>query len=546
MDEYVSKADLNMKEKTKILILLATGGIISGLSVAFSKYVGFLIWISLIPLFFALRILGDRENLKMKHAYLYGLFYFECFYAVCFHFFFSMYPLDFTGLNEFYSMLVVVIACFGLSFLQALFGGLVFVVYSLIRQRSLVKNSPIVSILSFTAIYTFYEFTQTLGWWGVPWGRLSLALTDMIIPIQAASLFGSYFITAIIVTVNSLLALSLIKFKSVGIEKKYALAALCVFLSNIALGAILFGAHKATQKNGDTVKVGIIQGNYDSTDKWFEPNPNVIVSDHLNLTEKAAADGAEIVLWAETSIPFVLYDDDIHSMRISNMADELDITILVGAIREDEEFIYNALVCFTPDGKISKTEYHKRHLVPFGEYVPMRRLIELALPFMAEISTLSDDMTPGTDSAILNLEKTNAGSLICFDSIYENLTRDTVKAGAETIMLSTNDSWFSDSAAAYMHNNQARFRAVEFGRYIARSANTGLSTFISNTGEVIDEIPPLTEDHLCQDLVNLNTRTLYSRIGNVFVYLCGVSILVPFAYDLIMKLKANKTLQNGD
>ena len=89
---------------------------------------------------------------------------------------------------------------------------------------------------------------------------------------------------------------------------------------------------------------------------------------------------------------------------------------------------------------------------------------------------------------------------------------DTVKEGAELILLSTNDSWFSDSSAAYMHNNQARFRAVEFSRYIARSANTGLSSFISNTGEVIDELPPLTEDYLCADLINLNSRTLYSRI----------------------------------
>ena len=204
LDEYVLKADKSMNERAKIFISLAISGITSGLAVAFSKYLGFIICVSLIPLLFALKLLTDRENLKLKHAYFYGLFYFECFYAVCFHFFFYMYPLDFTGLSEFYSMLVVIIACFGLSLLQALFGGFVFVVFALIKRRSLVKNSPLLEALFFTAIYTFYEFTQTLGWWGVPWGRISLALTDMIIPIQSASLFGSYFITAIIVVINAI------------------------------------------------------------------------------------------------------------------------------------------------------------------------------------------------------------------------------------------------------------------------------------------------------------------------------------------------------
>ena len=89
-------------------------------------------------------------------------------------------------------------------------------------------------------------------------------------------------------------------------------------------------------------------------------------------------------------------------------------------------------------------------------------------------------------------------------------------------------------------------RAVEFGRYVARSANTGLSSFISNTGEVISVLEPLTEDYLCMEVTNSSHRTLYSIIGNVFVYLCGASALILFAYELIIKLKANKSLQNGD
>ena len=368
----------------------------------------------------------------------------------------------------------------------------------------------------------------------------------MLIPIQAASLFGSYFITAIIVGINTLLAFALMKSTKADKCRKYALAALIVFTSNMALGGILYASHKSQAKGGDTVRVGVIQGNYDSTDKWFEPNDYVIVSDHLKLTEAAAKDGAEIVLWAETALPFTLYDDDPDSEMIAQTAAELNVTIIVGAIREDDGNIYNTLFCFTPNGKVSETKYYKRRLVPFGEYVPMRDFMENTLPFMAEIAVLTEDMTPGDDGTVFNLENANAGSLICFDSIYENLTRDTVKNGADLILLSTNDSWFSNSSAIYMHNNQARFRAVECGRYIARSANTGLSSFISNTGEVIDNIEPFAKESLCADLTTLNTRTLYSRIGNIFVYMCGISILVPFVYDLINRLKSKQKFAKGD
>ena len=384
-----------------------------------------------------------------------------------------------------------------------------------------------------------------LGWWGVPWGRISLAVTDMVIPIQAASLLGSYFITAIIVITNAFLAFALMGDDNKSRNKKYAVAALSVFVSNIVLGAVLYCSHKSQIKDSETVRIGVIQGNYDSTDKWFEP-AEMIVEKHIALTKKASDEGAEIVLWAETALPFTLYEDDYFCYEISFAADELDTTIIVGAMSDIDGGSYNTLFCFTPDGEISETKYYKRHLVPFGEYVPLRNFMENTLPFLAEISMLTDDMVPGKDASLFDMGDFKAGSLICFDSIYENLTRDTVNSGANLILLSTNDSWFSNSAAIYMHNNQARFRAVESGRYIARSANTGLSSFISNTGEVISVLPPLTEDYLCADTVILRYDTLYSKIGNVFVYLCGIFSLVPLAYDVFYRIKAKKRLQNGE
>ena len=114
--------------KRKILICLASSALLTGASVTFFEYFGFAVWLGLVPLFFALKGICKSTERKYRHAYAYGLFYFECFYSVCFHWFIDLYPLDFTGLDNFSSVLVIISAWFGLSLLQALFGALTFVI----------------------------------------------------------------------------------------------------------------------------------------------------------------------------------------------------------------------------------------------------------------------------------------------------------------------------------------------------------------------------------------------------------------------------------
>ena len=125
----------------------------------------------------------------------------------------------------------------------------------------------------------------------------------------------------------------------------------------------------------------------------------------------------------------------------------------------------------------------------------------------------------GEGANVFALEKGNVGSLVCFDSIYEDLTRESVLGGAEMLALSTNDSWFTDSAALSMHNAQAQLRAIESGRYLARSANTGISTVISDRGEVLCSLDPLVDGMLVEEIAVKKNITLYTRIGNAFVYL---------------------------
>ena len=518
---------------------------LTGLSVAFSKYIGFLEWFSMVPFVLAMLLISKDRKRKLRHAYLYGLFYFECFYSVCFHWFIYLYPLDFTGLDSFGSIMVIIVACFGLSFLQALFGGFAFVLFTLVSRLPVMEKLGGANLFLLPAVYSFYEYTQTLGWWGVPWGRLPLGQVDYLIPVQISSLFGSYAVTFILVFVNTALAYAFLSRKKLAAVRGYAILALSVFLFNILTGTLIFFSSRSSAAKADTITVGVVQGNYDSKSKWSESISDML-NKHLELTEKCVEQGAELVIWAETALPCSISEDGARAEKIKNFAKENEITILVGAIEYSEEDTYNAIFCFNPDGTVSQNVYHKRRLVPFGEYVPMRELVEVVLPFLSDLSMLSDDMTPGEDANVFITDDGYCvGSLICFDSIYEDLVLDSTRDGANLIALSTNDSWFSDSAGIYMHNNQARLRSIENGRFTARSANTGVSTVISSTGEELCEIPPLVEGAISHEVSLLSGRTLYSYIGNLFVYLCLLAAISPLAYEIFVRIRKKFSKSEG-
>ena len=247
------------------------------------------------------------------------------------------------------------------------------------------------------------------------------------------------------------------------------------------------------------------------------------------LTAEAAANGASLVVWPETALPYTLYEDGMRWHWVSSLARKHDVTILVGAFYDDEDaseaLEYNALFCFLPDGSVCETVYAKRHLVPFGEYVPLRPLIETVTPALAELVLSADDIAAGQGAAIMESPGGKLGGLICFDSIYEVLSRESVLAGAEILCLATNDSWFTDSVALDMHNAQAQLRAIETGRYVVRAANTGISSVISPRGAVLDEKEPLVEGLAEAEVYARDTLTLYTRIGNAFVVLCAIVLV---------------------
>ncbi|MBQ7384253.1 MAG: apolipoprotein N-acyltransferase [Clostridia bacterium] len=506
--------------------LLALGAILTGLTLVFPQ-IGIIEWVSLIPAVIALIKICEDESVRRRGLYGYGFFFFMCFYLVNYHWFVNLYPLDFIdGMTKPAALCVVLAGWVGLSVLQSLTGGLVFVVFGEFARSKRTKKLPVLCALIGGALWAIFEWTQTLTWAGVPWGRLAIGQTGWLIGAQTASLLGSCFVTFLIVTVNFFAAYAVLNIPK---RKIFASVAAGIFLLNTVTGALIYFTDK---DEGEPVRISAVQGNISSQEKWDSSLTNKTLEVYERYTKEAAEQGARIVVWPESALPYNIESRKSMANFVSRVARENEVTVLVGAFTYNDEGVeLNSVIAFLPDGAKHDTVYSKRHLVPFGEFVPMRDFFAVVIPPLTEIAMLSEDLAEGESANVMHLDEASLGSLICFDSIYDELARDSTLAGAEIITLSTNDSWFLDSAALYMHNAQAKLRAIENGRYVVRAANTGVSTVITPTGKTVASLDALVEGQITADVYTRNDHTLYTFVGNIFVYLCIIFAAVWFAYE---------------
>ena len=520
-------------------LLLTVGGVLTGLMLVFPK-LGFLEWLTLVPVGLFLLSHCEQPSVRKRSTYGYGFFFFMCYYVVVFHWFVYLYPLDFIdGMTPLAALAVVLAGSVGLSALQAAFGGLLFLAIRWVLCTDIMTRHRALRPFAVAGLWSVYEWTQTLGWWGVPWGRLALGQAEYKIGLQTASLFGSYFITFALVAVNMCVAYVLFYRKGVR-TMTISVAAVLVFQYGVGTALYFW------DRDGDrTVKIAAVQGNIDSNEKWDESSIQRTIEVYERYTIQAAKQGADIVLWPESALPYVITEDDALGSYCSDLAEYAGVTVVIGAFTVGESGSErNSLICILPDGSFHETVYSKQRLVPFGEFVPMRWLVELIIPPLAGLIMLGEDMEAGEDANVISLDGLKLGGLVCFDSIYEELTRDSVLSGAQVICVSTNDSWFSDSAALYMHNAQASLRAIESGRYVVRAAHTGISSVINSKGEVIEHISALEEGMIVGEVSVNDHLTFYSKIGNSLVYLLIIFFVWLVVTDGYRKRKIFKNSQD--
>ena len=508
--------------------LLILGGILMALPIVFPR-IGFIGWAGGIPAALVFLTAAGDGTVRLRRMYGYGFVYFMAFYAVGFHWFIAMYPLSFVeGMSKPEALAVVFVATFGLSAMQAAFSGLFGVLLASSARWGLAKKHPFLLPLTAAILYPIFEWAQTFTWAGVPWARLASGQVESAVMLKSVSLFGPYFLAAIIVGVNFYLAEFIL---SDGATKKRASAVTAALIVgvNASIGSIMIACER---EGGEKITVAAVQPNISSQDPWGFDTTDDMMGILREYSLDAATNGAKLIVWPETVFPFDFYEGSDAWEFTCELARECEATIVVGSFSEGETGDRNSLLFVSPEGEVSETVYSKRRLVPFGEFVPWRGFFEAVMPQLVDLLVLEADLEQSENSNVADTDAGRLGGIICFDSIYEKLTIDSVRDGAEVIVLSTNDSWFTGSKAVEIHASQARLRAVESGRYLVRSASTGISMIITPNGEILDSEPELERGYVIAPIYLRESRTLYSVIGNSFIYLSIGFIIVTLTYSI--------------
>jgi apolipoprotein N-acyltransferase len=288
-------------------------------------------------------------------------------------------------------------------------------------------------------------------------------------------------------------------------------------------------------REGEAIRVAVVQGNIAQEDKWNPALIEPILNRYITMSRAALGARAGLVIWPESSTPF-FFDGDQRGEAVRRLARQSRVPFLIGSdeiepvpmSREDfdaggphrRDRIYNAAFMVGPDGATVGV-YRKIHLVPFGEYVPLKRLLFFVGPLVESVS----DFSFGTDPVTLPAAGRSVSVAICYEVIYSSLIRRFVQNGSQLLTTITNDAWYERSSAAYQHWEQASLRAIEQGRYLARAANTGISGIVDPYGRVLARTPIFEPQVLVGDVRYLTGRTIYGMIGDLYAYGCAALTL---------------------
>ena len=520
--------------------LLASSALLTGLCFAWHN-VWFPAFFTLVPALLVMLSESGVTDKKPFRFYGYGYFFGVVFFAAVFQWFRYQYPLEYLGFSKGEAVAYVALSWFGSGFILSLLLSFFFLFTGLFLRSGLAKKHRWLFIPFSSACWVLTEYAFTLGKLATPWARLAVTQQSNTLFIQSASLFGSYFISALIVAVNASLSLgvyALITEKNVKKCGIFALAAALVFLSDTALGAILYTVDLDHEKNADRMSVSALQGNMISGRAELSLPETLEL--FLDMSEEQINDtGAELIVMPEGCFNMDLAQSPATESIIKSFAKEHSVSLIFGAYEYADDGFYNVTWCVDPDGTLTGP-YRKQHPVPFGEFTPARDLILKLMPFLEDVTNIGDDLSAGKESTVFETQRGTVGAFICFDSAFENIGfRETAK-GALLLTESTNDSWWMDSAQLYEHNGHAVLRAVEARRWYVRSSSAGYSTVIDARGVTVDGVPALTAGFASSDAALRTDISLYHRTPFLFPSLCFIVFAGGLIYAFVFEKRSKQ------
>jgi len=370
-----------------------------------------------------------------------------------------------------------------------------------------------VAILLTAAPWVATEFFRGYLFGGFPWVPLGNSQVTVLPIAQIASVLGVYGLSALVAFVNSAIAYALVVD---GGHRIRALVAAALVVFGVGAWGTWRIADGSLTREGTPLRVGLVQGNIAQEDKWDPKQARRIFTTHVAMTREAVRKGAQYVMWPESSTPFMFEEDPAGADAVRSLAREVNVPILFGSDQVERRGtvrLYNSAFLVTPEGKTAAV-YRKIHLVPFGEYIPLKSWLFFVSPLVESFA----EFAPGGAIVMLPLGPHVTSTAICYEVVYPSLIREAVEAGSELLTTITNDGWYGQSSAPYQHFAMASMRSIEQGRYLARAANTGISGVVDPYGRVVAESAIFEQVTLVEQVRLLTGRTVYSVIGDVVAY----------------------------
>ena len=473
---------------------------------------GWLAWVSLVPLYAALDA-ALRSGAGARRAFTLGWLAGLAFYLVGMHWmlFLSEVAIEVPWLK--YPAWLL-----GGAYL-AVFPGLAAAGTAAIVRRT---GAPLALVLP--AVWVLVEGLRGAGELGFPWFQPGYTQHDFVPVLQLASLGGVALVTAWLLFLNGLIWRAL----TGPARASAALGAALVFALPFVWGQ---RALDAAPKGGGP-RVALVQGNIAGEIKWSGEHQEEILATFLELSRQAAAatPPPDVVIWPETATGSYLAKQPEQAHAVAAFVASAGVPVYAGYAdwaRDDSggRRFHNAAGMFTAHGP-EPVVYAKRHLVPFGERMPFQWLI----PALGRIELGQAEWTPGAEPVLFRAAGVPFSGLICFESIFPRLAREDVRAGARWLVNITNDEWFGNSAALYQHAAMARFRAVENRVPLARCANTGLTVLIDAYGRVVERLPVFEPAVLVAVVPPAGPKTWFTRAGD---WPTGLALLAVVAWSLM-------------
>ncbi|HET9177980.1 MAG TPA: apolipoprotein N-acyltransferase [Terriglobia bacterium] len=436
----------------------------------------------------------------------------------------------FVGVMQGYGNLNSVVAA-GILILFVIVFSTFYGVFGLL-ETTVARRSVGAALILSPFLWVALELARTYLVTGFPWNLLGYAVRPEGLQ-QVASVTAVYGLSFLAVATSALVVWAMLK-----PGRRVSLMTLAVWVAVLLAGNwLLDPPTPRTEPNLALLvqpNIPLGEAAMDAWMPWTNPAPlESLVSDSLEAVREAGPTAATppLLVWPETSAPFLYGRDPVFRGALQSMAKQARAYVISGTVTflgPGSSRPQNSAVLLGPGGNLL-LHYAKIHLVPFGEYVPWWAFPGKVGKITAEVG----DFVPGKSVEVARTPEGAIGIFICYEAIFPQLVRKFAAKGAGVLVNISDDGWYGDSSAPFQHFEMARFRAIENGRFVLRGTNDGITAIIDPYGRVRKEIPRKQFGILTGHFRYLAKKTFYTEYGDVFAWLC-----VAVAAGIIVALLA--------